>query len=97
MLIYIEERRRCFFGLIQLSDQIYLLKAFKLRDNDSFPKHRDEVVIGGMYVGCQWEYRNMDTFNLKSEIDILYASFLDSLKRAENKQKQIDNFINSID
>lgn len=101
VLIYIEEWKRVFFGLIQWPCRVGLPKAIKLHfetlNNNGIPIIRSKVRINRFYIGAYWEDRNAATFNLKSEIDILYASFLESLKSQENKQKQIDNFINSID
>lgn len=98
ILIYIEEWKPVLWGLINMPFEVSSPKAFKIiLNNVTVPKEKGEVIRDGIYVGCQWEYRNISTFNLKYEIDILYASFLKSIKEADLKRECIDNFINSID
>lgn len=99
VLIWLNEHGKWFFNLIKYRKPVGNVSAYKLvlDKNHIFSSYREHVTINGFMLGVEYEPMLIDKLDLKSEIDELYHSHLNWLKGEQNRQKQIDNFINSID
>lgn len=98
VLIWLNEHGKWFFNLIKYRKRVGNVSAYKLvlNENQMRGSFREHVTINGFMLGVYFEPKLIDMLDLKSEIDALYHSHLKWLKIEQNKQKQIDNFINSI-
>lgn len=98
MCIYIERKYRIFFNLIPRSEQYGHAKGFVLGDKPDGSKIYNCYNIPGRISrsGGEFDYRNIDAFDLEVEIAKLYNSVM--IIEAENarKEKLFESKLNSI-
>lgn len=102
VLITLVEKHKWMFGLFNYHKAVGDLLAFTLIFDQPIEKtpnwvtENERVYFGGVATTAFYAPIYAPSFDLNKEVDQLYTSYLEFLREAENKQKQIDNFINSI-
>src|SRR5690242_53059 len=82
VLIWIAENYKWFFGLFSNERRVSEIKLFRLsEDKDERTSCMLEGIFNGRHNRLPINNRNIDTFNVKKEIDIVYKSYTASARR----------------
>lgn len=100
VILYIEKNSRVFFNLIVLSDRVTPFEVFTLTQFNSIDDKRlfkpSNVLVERVIHGRigRWELQNVniDTFDIRAELEHMYTTYAAEKKRREDWEKKLNNF-----
>lgn len=92
VILYIENNRRIFFGLISWEDRVTTPEVFTLSTKDEDRGVQIEHILHGRIGRHQLRYRNIETFDIKAELQRMYETYAAKKKRREDWEKKLNNF-----
>lgn len=93
VILYIENNRRVFFGLIPIEERVSPFEVFKLSDRDcDRTSLLEERYIHGWISRYPYRYRNIETFDIRAELDRMYNEYAAKKKRRDEWNKKLNNF-----
>lgn len=93
VVLYIENNRRVFFNLIPWEDRVTRFEVFTLSTKDYEIGVEEQRFIHGYLSRYPVRYRNIDTFNIKAELERMYETYATENKRRDAWEKRLNNFI----
>ena len=92
VILYIEHNSRVFFGLLDWSDRVTHFEVFSLSIKDEDRGVQIEHVIHGLIGRHQLRFRNIETFNIRAELNRMYSEYTAEKKRRDEWNKKLNNF-----
>jgi hypothetical protein len=93
VILYIKHNSRVFFGLIPIEQRVSHFEVFKLSDLDQDRTSLlEERVIHGRISRYPYRYRNIETFDIKAELERMYETYAARKKRRDEWEKKLNNF-----
>ncbi|MFA6087453.1 hypothetical protein [Mucilaginibacter sp.] len=94
VILYIERNHLVFFGLFTKRILVWGKERFRRGETNYDKEIEGTVFIGGYSIPRIYtiKYRNIETFNIRAELDRMYSEYAAEKKRRDEWNKKLNNF-----